>query len=213
MQGFIHQLFSKVVFETRLNNSKKDLNKFIKDFKNFKVKDTSEKKNITRATESKYILNDERFKELRKVLLQQFYSFKNEALLFNNTDFEITTSWLAVSSTNCEGVPHNHRNSFYSGVYYLKVPNKSGGIKFINYNTSNFLIEPTTDNPLNTTEWRFNVQDDSLLLFPSEMYHTIMKNESKQKRISLAFNIMPKGRFGIQDSELIMAEPAISLSA
>ena len=25
MQGFIHQLFSKVVFETRLNNSKKDL--------------------------------------------------------------------------------------------------------------------------------------------------------------------------------------------
>ena len=137
MQGFIHQLFSKVVFETRLNNSKKDLNKFIKDFKNFKVKDTNEKKNITRATESKYILNDERFKELRKVLLQQFYSFKNEALLFNNTDFEITTSWLAVSSTNCEGVPHNHRNSFYSGVYYLKVPKKSGGIKFINYNTSN----------------------------------------------------------------------------
>ena len=46
MQGFIHQLFSKVVFETRLNNSKKDLNKFIKDFKNFKVKDTNKKKNI-----------------------------------------------------------------------------------------------------------------------------------------------------------------------
>ena len=42
MHTYIHQLFSKVIFETKLNFSKKELNKFISDFKKFSLKNISD---------------------------------------------------------------------------------------------------------------------------------------------------------------------------
>jgi len=204
MNEYVHQLFSKVVFETKLDYTKEDLDKLIKEFKKFDIKDTGKQSSITKATNSKYVLNNVKFKSLKKELLKQFYRFKDNVLKYENTDFDITTSWLALSNSEDEGVSHNHRNSFYSGVYYLKVPEKSGGISFIDYNSQNFYITPTVENSYNSTEWAFEVKEDLLLFFPSETYHTILKNHSKDDRISLAFNIVPKGKFGLNDSELII---------
>ena len=204
MNEYVHQLFSKVVFETKLDYTKEDLDKLIKEFKKFDIKDTGKQSSITKATNSKYVLNNVKFKSLKKDLLKQFYRFKDNVLKYENTDFDITTSWLALSNSEDEGVSHNHRNSFYSGVYYLKVPEKSGGISFIDYNSQNFYITPTVENSYNSTECTFDVKEDLLLFFPSETYHTILKNHSKDDRISLAFNIVPKGKFGLNDSELII---------
>jgi uncharacterized protein (TIGR02466 family) len=204
MNKYVHQLFSKVVFETKLDYTKKDLDKLVKEFKKFNIKDTGEQSNITKATNSKYVLNNVKFKSLKKDLLKQFYRFKDNVLKYENTDFDITTSWLALSNSENEGVSHNHRNSFYSGVYYLKVPEKSGGISFIDYNSQNFYITPTVENSYNSTEWAFDVKEDLLLFFPSETYHTILKNHSKDERISLSFNLVPNGKFGLNDSELII---------
>ena len=204
MNEYVHQLFSKVVFETKLNYTKKDLDKLIKEFKKFDIKDTDKQSSITKATDSKYVLNNVKFKSLKKDLLKQFYRFKDNVLKYENTDFDITTSWLALSNSEDEGVSHNHRNSFYSGVYYLKVPEKSGGISFIDYNSQNFYVTPTVENSYNSTEWAFEVKEDLLLFFPSETYHIILKNHSKDDRMSLAFNIIPKGKFGLNDSELVI---------
>jgi len=204
MNEYVHQLFSKVIFETKLDYTRKDLNKLIKEFEKFNIKNTDKQSDVTKSTVSKYILNNVKFKTLKNDLLKQFYKFKDNVLKYENTDFDITTSWLALSNSDDEGVSHNHRNSFYSGVYYLKVPEKSGGINFIDYNSQNFYITPTTENSYNSTEWGFNIKEDLLLFFPSETYHTILKNRSKDNRISLAFNIIPKGKFGLNDSELVI---------
>ena len=204
MNKYVHQLFSKVVFETKLDYTKKDLDKLVKEFKKFNIKDTGEQSSNTKATESKYILNNVKFKSIKKDILSQFYRFKDSVLKYENTDFDITTSWLALSNSENEGVSHNHRNSFYSGVYYLKVPEKSGGISFIDYNSQNFYITPTVENSYNSTKWAFEVKENLLLFFPSETYHTILKNHSKDERISLSFNLVPNGKFGLNDSELII---------
>jgi hypothetical protein len=42
MNFYTHQLFSKVVFETQLDYSKKELDNFITAFKKYKIKDTAE---------------------------------------------------------------------------------------------------------------------------------------------------------------------------
>ena len=34
-----------------------------------------------------------------------------------------------------------------------------------------------------------------LIIFPSSMRHQILPNKSKKDRYSIAFNIMPKGKF------------------
>lgn len=202
MNFYTHQLFSKVVFETQLDYSKKELNNFINTFKKFKIKDTTEIKHNTKASETKYILNNKKFKSLKNNLLKQFNLFKNNVLKYENTNFDITTSWLAISNEKDLGISHNHRNSFYSGIFYLKTPENCGDVQFQNYDSNNFYIEPTVKNSYNSTQWQFKVKENLLLFFPSELYHTILKNNSKSNRISLAFNIVPKGRFGCSDSEL-----------
>ncbi len=40
-----------------------------------------------------------------------------------------------------------------------------------------------------------------LCLFPSYLRHKVEKNESDVTRYSLAFNILPKGRWNVQDSD------------
>jgi hypothetical protein len=97
MNFYTHQLFSKVVFETQLNYSKKELDNFVNTFKKFKIKDTTEIKHNTKASETKYILNNKKFKSLKNNLLKQFNLFKDNILKYENTNFDITTSWLAIS--------------------------------------------------------------------------------------------------------------------
>ena len=204
MHTYIHQLFSKVIFETKLNFSKKELNKFISDFKKFSLKNISESNNTTKATNNKHLLKNKKFKLLKDNLLKEFNSFKNSVLKYEKCNFDITTSWLAVSNSGNEGIYHNHQNSFYSGVYYLKTPENGGNIKFRDYSNKNFYIPPSIENCYNSVEWGFKVKENLLLFFPSESYHVISKNNSKKDRVSLAFNIMPTGKFGCNDSEVIL---------
>ena len=77
MNFYTHQLFSKVVFETQLNYSKKELNNFINTFKKFKIKDTAEIKHNTKASETKYILNNKKSKSVN--LLKKYFN-ENTAL-------------------------------------------------------------------------------------------------------------------------------------
>ena len=52
----------------------------------------------------------------------------------------------------------------------------------------------------NSNCWGFSPEPKQLLLFPSYLMHRIMKNKSNKVRHSLAFNIVPIGRWGECDS-------------
>jgi hypothetical protein len=49
-------------------------------------------------------------------------------------------------------------------------------------------------NPFNSIEWSVNVKDNTLLLFPSQLYHGVAPNFSNNNRISIAFNTFVKGQ-------------------
>jgi hypothetical protein len=52
----------------------------------------------------------------------------------------------------------------------------------------------------------FGVKDQELAMFPSYLRHSVPKNETKQTRVSLAFNTWAKGSLGseLNLTELIM---------
>ena len=73
---------------------------------------------------------------------------------------------------------HNHKErSELSGVYYLHVPYNSGDIHF----------RKKIDNE--TFEWEIKSQTGKLILFDSEIEHSVPENKSKENRISIAFNL------------------------
>jgi hypothetical protein len=45
-------------------------------------------------------------------------------------------------------------------------------------------------------------ENNVLILFPSDLEHSIEKNLSEENRYSLAFNILPLGEIGSEDSKI-----------
>ena len=73
---------------------------------------------------------------------------------------------------------HDHKErSELSGVYYLHVPDNSGDIHF----------RKKID--AETFEWEIKSQTGKLILFDSNIEHSVPENKSKENRISIAFNL------------------------
>ena len=73
---------------------------------------------------------------------------------------------------------HDHKDrSVLSGVYYLRVPDKSGDIHFRKKIDNEFI------------EWEMKAQAGKLILFDSSVEHSVPENKSKENRISIAFNL------------------------
>jgi len=73
---------------------------------------------------------------------------------------------------------HDHKNSsILSGVYYLKVPNESGDIHFRKKNDGQVV------------EWKIRSETGKMILFDSNIEHSVPINKSKHDRVSIAFNL------------------------
>ena len=60
----------------------------------------------------------EEFPRIKKLILDKFNFAAEEILRYKKRQYSITSSWLTSTSNGQFSQTHNHRNSFYSGVYY-----------------------------------------------------------------------------------------------
>jgi uncharacterized protein (TIGR02466 family) len=88
----------------------------------------------------------------------------------------------------------------FSGVLYLQTGENTGQISFTNYENKRFNLIPTKWDDVNCSEFRIVPKNGRLIIFPSEVYHKILQNNSDIKRYSLAFNFIPIGEIGADDS-------------
>lgn len=157
-------------------------------------------------TKNKYILNLPKLKRLKKEVEEHIRIYTKEVLCVSDKqDFYLTNSWIVKHDKNDWSQPHIHTNSLISGVLYLKVFQNSGFIVFKNETglfPTNLDIEYKHHNPLNSTIWRTLPEDNMIILFPSNMYHSVTPCDSDESRYSLAFNCFVRGKFGEKEYEL-----------
>tara|TARA_B100001559_G_scaffold89817_1_gene75083 strand:- start:966 stop:1550 length:585 start_codon:yes stop_codon:yes gene_type:complete len=73
---------------------------------------------------------------------------------------------------------HDHKDrSVLSGVYYLKVPDNAGDILFRKRDKDKIV------------EWNIRSETGKLILFHSNIEHSVKINKSNHDRISIAFNL------------------------
>ena len=120
--------------------------------------------------------------------------------MLKNINYRIFSSWLTKAAPNAFSDSHAHSNSWLSGVYYPK-GDPGFSIKFFYDNKPPFFTQPTEYNIYNSTERVIVPQDNFLILFFSQLRHQLMPNQSTKDRFSLAFNILPRGKFGTGDSK------------
>ena len=180
----INKLVKKIGFTKAGENTSKDVD------------------NISDTSLDRHILNNKSFKFLKKIIEKEFNTYKNNVLQYHNTDFKITTSWIARSQPGQSSNYHNHSNCMYSGILYLATPINCGGISFLNYfDKETIKIIPTKYTLHNAKELTFNPKAKTICFFPSEMHHKILPNHSNEVRFSLAFNFFPSGQLGNSNSD------------
>ena len=194
---FTYNLFSTPLYGKVLNiDTKKIVSQLQKyDFHNAGFDDSPDTKEIAAASNCLNVLNDKKFKDLKKVLMNEFYLFTKEHMRYTN-QFKITTSWFTKASKGQSSNFHNHNNSMYSAVLYLQTDENSGVISFNKYENKRFDLEVQDFNILNSTEWKIRPVNGLFLIFPSEIYHKAQENKSDIVRHSLALNFLPTGLLG-----------------
>ena len=113
------------------------------------------------------------------------------------TEIYITESWANYTDTGQFHHPHNHSNSYISGVLYIQTI-KDDSIFFIRPPLQMpFLhVEPVEQNLWNSKSWWLPANSGELLLFPSTLTHEVKIRDNPGTRISISFNTFLRGNIG-----------------
>jgi uncharacterized protein (TIGR02466 family) len=110
----------------------------------------------------------------------------------------ITLSWANYTEMGQSHPPHIHQNSFLSGVFYVSADDLQDEIIF--YREPFAYDIPAADyNQYNSTKWMIPVKTGLLLIFPSNLTHSVEVLPANRSRISISFNTFLKGNLGTKN--------------
>lgn len=144
------------------------------------------------------VLDSKELKNVKAFAMQGVNLYMKEIISpKDNIEPYITQSWFNYTETNQYHHKHAHPNSFISGViYFSAVPDKDK-IFFYRKEKDYILDLPIKDyNHYNSHAWWMPVSKGMMYLFPSTLPHSVNVVETKETRISLAFNVFLKGDIG-----------------
>lgn len=134
--------------------------------------------------------------ELRQVIVDCAAQFTINMGMNLPKGFKIE-SWINFFVKNQSEHEHTHYGNFLSGCYYVNAPEGSGVFAFPDPVRERqmwrgiFVKEKQEENFLNVNSCSYIPQRGRLLMFQSWMPHSVLKNNSDEPRISIAFNINP----------------------
>ena len=109
---------------------------------------------------------------------------------------DVPCSWVNIHQHMDATHEHNHRHSMWSGIVYLKTHPNCGDLVFSHYKYATIDPDRAHYNIYNSPRWTVTPQDGMVLIFPSDLVHSVKPNQDTLRRYSLAFNIMLRGDFG-----------------
>lgn len=134
-------------------------------------------------------------KELKEEILNCAVFYAENFGTFIQKENITIDSWINFFEPGQYEAAHEHFGNYISGCYYVTAPEKSGNYEFYDpskhktfwngmYNkNSNFLSQKSS---------YYVAEKGKLLMFPSYMEHSVLRNASNGVRISIAFNINVK---------------------
>lgn len=197
--GFI-DLFPSVLY---IEDLKEKFSTKIEDWKDYiqNMELTNEEINGF-STKDPRILDINLFLPLKNIIIETSKKYLLE-LGHGFEDLQISNSWGNISPKNTVIQDHLHSNSYISGVFHLT---EGSDIAFSNPLSELWTFLPDKpESKQHYRKWDTYVQSSKpsqLILFPSFLKHQVYP--SYNTRISIAFNIIPKGEFGIDTAKLYL---------
>lgn len=108
-------------------------------------------------------------------------------------NLSILNAWINISGQNNFNLTHTHPLSSFSGVYYVKCPQDCGNLVFEQDNNDTLDLPHRQDRIKDLSKmystYYFTPVEGRMLLFPSNLRHSVEPNKSCDDRISISFNL------------------------
>ncbi len=148
-----------------------------------------------RQSEDTFVLDKPELSNVRAFIESKIHKFVTEVMSSDN-HIIITQSWVNKSGKGESHHEHVHPNSIVSGVWYPVISEKLPPIQFRSKNQRDVSLSTAKFNNFNSATFLLPMKAGELILFPSNLTHSVPANQSETERISLSFNTWAKGSLG-----------------
>ena len=104
--------------------------------------------------------------------------------------------WANINYPGCFNRPHLHPNALFSGVYWIKAPEKSGNLMLYDPRPGVQMTMPSRKEVKLPPElWRevhYKPKAGTVVMFPAWLWHEVKPNKSNDIRISVSFNFLQR---------------------
>lgn len=180
--------------------------KILSDLKktDFKIVNNNHETKVQITKDIKLLKNMKTGKLLEKELNKHIEKAIKEVFGFN-VNHEIVNSWGTLTKPGVNTKFHYHKNYWLSACYYPHgLPEDKYKIIFQDMRYTHWEIDVTEYNNFNAPYWTVFIEKGDLIIFPANLSHAIGSNNTDKDRYSIAVNILPKGKIGHNDGELII---------
>lgn len=199
-------LFATPLYRTNLGSLAKDMRDFIENIEFERMPAGNGDYSV-----NKYILDCPELAPLKEKIMSKVNHFVYDYLDCKKVmTFKIENSWVNRHYKDDYSQPHWHGSSILSGVYYIEIEKDTGDIIFHKDRTHMNLFNPLVELGYNFEDTGdqskmniYNIQNfgmqplkNDLLLFPSQVSHSVDPNLKGKTRYTLAFNLFPRGTSG-----------------
>ena len=148
-----------------------------------------------RQSEDTFVLDKPELANIRAFIEQKLHKFVTE-IMASTDKLVITQSWLNKNKKGESHHEHVHPNSMVSGVWYPQIHEQLPPIQFRSRSQRDVSLQTEKYNTFNSATFMLPMKRGELILFPSNLTHSVPINNSEEERISLSFNSWPKGNMG-----------------
>lgn len=130
--------------------------------------------------------------KLAKMLLRMMAQITGQ--LAPKTEFGklevVPEGWINVNPKGAYNAPHDHPGCFWSGVYYVQVPENAGEAGVIEFLSPHEVLPHNgiIQAAITADKRRIRPVAGDVLIFPSQLVHWVHPNESEDDRVTVAFN-------------------------
>ena len=137
-------------------------------------------------------------KEEYNVLTKELFNMQEEIFKkeFLTQKPVLGNMWANINYPGNANRPHLHPNSLFSGVYWVKAPEKSGNLMLYEPRPGVHTTMPNRKEVKLPPElWReihYTPRAGTIVMFPAWLWHEVKPNESNDIRISVSFNFLQR---------------------
>ena len=141
---------------------------------------------------------DMNLKEEYNVLTKELFAMQEEIFKkeFLTQKPVLGNMWANINYPGNSNRPHLHPNSLFSGVYWVKAPEKSGSLMLYEPRPGVQCTMPNRkEGKLPPELWRevhYTPRAGTAVMFPAWLWHEVKLNESNDTRISVSFNFLQR---------------------